>query len=45
MRGILKNLTNGTIVQIEPLPPVMIKLLQDGGLVEHIKKNGDFKLV
>ena len=43
-KGILKNLTNGTIVQIEPLPPVMIKLLQDGGLVEHIKKNGDFKL-
>ena len=27
------------------LPPVMIKLLEDGGLVEHIKKNGDFKLV
>ena len=43
-KGILKNLTNGTIVQIEPLPPVMIKLLEDGGLVEHIKKNGDFKL-
>ncbi len=42
--GILKNLTNGTIVQIEPLPSVMIKMLQDGGLVEHIKKNGDFKL-
>ena len=43
--GVIKNLTNGTIIQIEPLPPVMIKLLQDGGLVEHIKKNGDFKLV
>ena len=43
--GVLKNLTNGTITQIEPLPPVMIKLLEDGGLVEHIKKNGDFKLV
>ena len=44
-KGILKNLTNGAIIPIEPLPPVMIKLLQDGGLVEHIKKNGDFKLV
>ena len=42
--GILRNLTNGTIVQIEPLPPVMIQLLSDGGLVEHIKKNGDFNL-
>ena len=44
VKGIITNLTNGTIVQIEPLPPVMQKLLADGGLVEHIKKNGDFKL-
>ncbi|MCM1338172.1 MAG: 3-isopropylmalate dehydratase small subunit [Muribaculaceae bacterium] len=43
-KGVITNLTNGSIIQIEPLPPVMIKLLQDGGLVEHIKKNGDFKL-
>lgn len=43
-KGIITNNTNGTIIQIEPLPPVMIKLLEDGGLVEHIKKNGDFKL-
>ena len=28
-----------------PLPDVMIKLLNDGGLIEHIKKNGDFSLV
>ena len=38
------DMTNGAIIPIEPLPPVMIKLLNDGGLVEHIKKNGDFKL-
>ncbi len=44
-KGIIKNKTNGTITQIEPLPSVMIKLLQDGGLVEHIKKNGDFKFI
>ncbi len=43
-KGVITDLTNGAIIQIEPLPPVMIKLLQDGGLVEHIKKNGDFKL-
>lgn len=43
-KGVISNLTNGSIIQIEPLPPVMIKLLHDGGLVEHIKKNGDFKL-
>ncbi len=43
-KGIITDLTNGSIIQIEPLPPVMIKLLKDGGLVKHIKKNGDFKL-
>ena len=43
-KGIITDLTNGSIIQIEPLPPVMIKLLKDGGLVEHITKNGDFKL-
>jgi len=43
-KGVINDTTNGAIIQIEPLPPVMIKLLSDGGLVEHIKKNGDFKL-
>ena len=43
-KGVITDLTNGAMIQIEPLPPVMIKLLNDGGLVEHIIKNGDFKL-
>ena len=43
-KGILTDLTNGAIIPIEPLPPVMIQMLQDGGLVEHIKKNGGFNL-
>ena len=42
--GILKNLTKGTITMIEPLPDVMIQLFNDGGLIEHIKKNGDLVL-
>ena len=42
--GTLKNLTKGTTTMIEPLPDVMIKLLEDGGLIEHIKKNGDLVL-
>ena len=42
--GILKNLTKGTITTIEPRPDVMIRLLEDGGLIEHIKKNGDLVL-
>lgn len=43
--GLVKNLTQGTEIKITPLPDVMIKLLDDGGLIEHLKKNGDFKLV
>ena len=43
-KGVLTDLTNGVIMPIEPLPPVMIKMLNDGGLVEHIRKNGDFNL-
>ncbi len=42
--GIINNLTKGTIIQIQPLPDVMVKLLNDGGLIEHIKKHGDFAL-
>lgn len=43
-KGIITNLTNGAVIQIEPIPPVMVRMLNDGGLVEHIKKHGEFKL-
>ena len=43
-QGYINNLTKGVMISIEPLPPVMIKMLEDGGLVQHIKKHGDFKL-
>lgn len=42
--GTLKNLTKNTQNKISPLPPVMRKLLADGGLVEHFKKHGGIKL-
>jgi 3-isopropylmalate/(R)-2-methylmalate dehydratase small subunit len=41
-KGIIKNLTKGIELQVKPIPPLMIKLLQDGGLVEHFKKNKGF---
>lgn len=44
-KGILKDITKNIEIEIMPLPDVMIKLLNDGGLIEHIKKNGDFSLV
>lgn len=44
-KGIVKNCTKTIDIEFTPLPDVMIKLLEDGGLVEHIKKYGDFNLV
>ncbi|ADI01294.1 MAG TPA: 3-isopropylmalate dehydratase small subunit [Syntrophothermus lipocalidus] len=41
-RGVISNLTQGTEIPIKPLPKVMIKILSDGGLVEHFKKYGTF---
>ena len=43
--GLVRNLTKNTQIEITPLPDVMIKLLDEGGLIEHIKKHGDFDLV
>lgn len=42
--GIVKNHTKSKEITFAPLPDVMIKLLADGGLVEHVKKYGDFNL-
>lgn len=43
--GYVKNVTKNITLPITPLPDVMIKLLNEGGLIEHIKKHGDFDLV
>lgn len=43
-KGVVKDITKNLEIQITPLPEVMIKLLQDGGLVAHLNKNGDFAL-
>ena len=42
--GLLRNLTRGADLKFPPLPPVMRRILDDGGLVEHIRKHGDFNL-
>lgn len=43
-QGYIKDLTNGEEMKFDPLPQVMIRILNDGGLVAHIQKHGDFKL-
>jgi 3-isopropylmalate/(R)-2-methylmalate dehydratase small subunit len=42
--GVLKDITKGLDISITPMPDVMLKLLEDGGLIEHLKKHGDFQL-
>ena len=42
--GVVLNRTKDTKVSFKPLPDVMVKLLEDGGLIEHVKKHGGFKL-
>jgi 3-isopropylmalate/(R)-2-methylmalate dehydratase small subunit len=42
--GILRNLTKDESLRFPSLPPVMARLLADGGLVAHFNKNGGFAL-
>jgi 3-isopropylmalate/(R)-2-methylmalate dehydratase small subunit len=42
--GTVRNVTRDKTLSFAPLPPVMVKILNDGGLVEHFKKYGDFNL-
>ncbi|HIK00380.1 TPA: 3-isopropylmalate dehydratase small subunit [archaeon] len=42
--GIINNQTRGNKLKAFALPPVMLEILNDGGLIAHIKKNKGFKL-
>lgn len=42
--GTVKNVTKGIELKSHPLPKAMLNILNDGGLVAHIEKHGDFKL-
>lgn len=42
--GVIKDLTKRIELKFAPLPRAMTQILSDGGLVEHIKKHGDFKI-
>ncbi|MDD4334003.1 MAG: 3-isopropylmalate dehydratase small subunit [Desulfotomaculaceae bacterium] len=42
--GVITNRTKGTTIPIKPLPEVMIRILNDGGLAAHFKKYGGFNL-
>lgn len=40
--GLVKNLTKNLIFKTRPIPPFLLQILQDGGLIEHYKKRGGF---
>lgn len=42
--GVVKDVTKNIDLKAEALPSIMIKILQDGGLAEHIIKHGGFDL-
>ncbi|MBO8126252.1 MAG: 3-isopropylmalate dehydratase small subunit [Firmicutes bacterium] len=43
-KGKVVNITRDEEITAKPLPSVMIKILNDGGLANHIKKNKGFAL-
>ncbi len=36
--GVIKNVTKGTEIRFQPIPPFMQELLQGGGLIEYVKR-------
>ena len=41
-QGSVRNLTKGTTHHAAPMPQVMIDVLDEGGLVAYLKKNGTY---
>jgi 3-isopropylmalate/(R)-2-methylmalate dehydratase small subunit len=42
--GTVKDITNGNQLTFGTIPEVMLRILNEGGLIPYIKKHGDFKL-
>lgn len=40
--GWVYNVTKDKRIPSTPLPPIMVRILNDGGLAEHLKKDGGF---
>lgn len=40
--GIVRNVDTGETFEVAPIPPFMAELVQNGGLVAHIRKRGNF---
>ena len=42
--GTIQDMTNGNQLRFSPIPEIMLRILDDGGLLPYIQKHGDFKL-
>ncbi len=42
--GTVEDITRGKTLSFGKIPPVMLNILNEGGLLEYIKKFGDFKI-
>ncbi len=43
--GFVENETKGIQIPFKPLPDIMLRILEDGGLVPHVGKNKGFALI
>jgi 3-isopropylmalate/(R)-2-methylmalate dehydratase small subunit len=42
-KGKIRNVSKGLVLDTKPIPDIMKRLLQDGGVIAHFKKHGGFK--
>jgi len=42
--GMIKDVTNGNRLTSSKIPEIMLRILDEGGLIPYIQKYGDFKL-
>lgn len=40
----IKDITNGNPLAFSKIPEIMLRILEEGGLIPYIQKHGDFKL-
>lgn len=43
-KGVVFDINKGIEIAFKKIPPVMIKILEEGGLIPYIRKFGDYKL-
>ncbi len=43
-KGVIKDTTNGNELTFAKMPDIMLRILNQGGLIPYIQKYGDFKL-